>query len=122
MKSIITRLTLVLAVACMAFGAMAPRPAAADTQSTAAIIAGAAAIVGALLSDNSGNQYYVNDGYRHYVNRDVANYYRSHRRDFDRSDRYQNQNSWNQNGWNQGQRNDRRKRGDNGNRDWRNGG
>ena len=50
----------------------------ADTASTAAIAIGAAAIVGALLTDNSGRSYYVNGNQRHYVSHDTATYYRSH--------------------------------------------
>ena len=50
----------------------------ADTASTAAIAIGAAAIVGALLTDNSGRSYYVNGNQRHYVSHDTAMYYRGH--------------------------------------------
>jgi hypothetical protein len=49
----------------------------ADTASTIAIAAGAAAIVGALLTDNSGRSYYVRDNQRHYVDHNTAVYYRS---------------------------------------------
>jgi hypothetical protein len=56
----------------------APRPAQADTTSTALIIAGAAAIVGALLVDSSNRSYYVRDNQRYYVTQDEANYYRGH--------------------------------------------
>ncbi len=55
-----------------------PRPAQADTASTAAIIAGAAAIVGALLIDSNNQPYYVNDNERYYVSQNEATYYRNH--------------------------------------------
>jgi hypothetical protein len=50
----------------------------ADTASTVAIAAGAAAIVGALLTDNSGRSYYVRGNQRHYVSHDTAQDYRGH--------------------------------------------
>jgi hypothetical protein len=50
----------------------------ADTASTIAIAAGAAAIVGALLTDNTGRSYYVRGNQRHYVDHNTAVYYRSH--------------------------------------------
>jgi hypothetical protein len=53
-------------------------PAKADTASTAAIVGGAAAIVGALLYDGSNHPYYVRDNHRYYVTQDEAQYYRSH--------------------------------------------
>jgi hypothetical protein len=56
----------------------APQVARADTASTVAIAAGAAAIVGALLYDSSNHPYYVRDGHRYYVTQDEARYYRSH--------------------------------------------
>lgn len=65
----------------IALGALTgvPSVAKADTASTAAIIAGAAAIVGALLIDNnSGRSYYVRGNQRHYVSHDTAMYYRQH--------------------------------------------
>lgn len=52
------------------------RPAQADTASTAAIIAGAAAIVGALLIDSNNRPYYVNSGKRYYVTQAEANTWR----------------------------------------------
>jgi hypothetical protein len=64
-------------IALSTFG-MTAAPAAADTGSTIAIAAGAAAIVGALLSDSSGRSYYVQGNQRHYVSHDQAVYYRSH--------------------------------------------
>jgi hypothetical protein len=63
-------------LAAISFGI--PRPAQADTASTIAIAAGAAAIVGALLVDGNGHPYYVRDNRRYYVTNDEANYYRSH--------------------------------------------
>jgi hypothetical protein len=63
-------------LAAVSFGM--PRPAQADTASTVAIAAGAAAIVGALLSDGSGHPYYVRNNRRYYVTQDEASYYRSH--------------------------------------------
>ncbi len=50
----------------------------ADTASTAAIIAGAAAIVGALLYDANNRPYYVRGGHRYYVTQREAQYYRGH--------------------------------------------
>ena len=47
----------------------APQPAAADTATTAAIVAGAAAIVGALVYDANNRPYYVRNGHRYYVTR-----------------------------------------------------
>jgi len=55
-------------------------PAAADTASTAAIAAGAAAIVGALLYDGSNHPYYIRNGHRYYVTAAEANAYRSRHR------------------------------------------
>jgi hypothetical protein len=53
-------------------------PAKADTASTAAIVAGAAGIVGALLYDANNHPYYIRGGHRYYVTAGEANYYRSH--------------------------------------------
>ena len=58
-----------------------PRPASADTQSTVAIAAAAALIIGAIAYDNSGRPYYVRDNRRWYVDRNVAQYYEMHRWD-----------------------------------------
>ncbi len=55
-------------------------PAKADTASTIAIAAGAAAIVGALLYDGSNHPYYIRNNHRYYVTQDEATYYRSHHR------------------------------------------
>jgi hypothetical protein len=63
-------------IATIAIGA--PRPAQANTTSTAFIIAGAAAIVGALLVDSQNKTYYVKNNKRYYVTPDEATYYRSH--------------------------------------------
>jgi len=57
---------------------VAPQPAVADTASTIAIAAGAAAIVGALLIDNNNRPYYVRDNRRYYVTQNEAQYYRAH--------------------------------------------
>lgn len=54
-----------------------PKAAQADTASTMAI-AGAAAIVGALLIDGNNRPYYVNNNHRYYVSQSQANYYRAH--------------------------------------------
>ncbi len=54
-----------------------PTIAKADTASTAAIVAGAAAIVGALLYDGSNHPYYVRNNRRYYVTQNEAQYYRS---------------------------------------------
>jgi hypothetical protein len=53
-------------------------PAKADTGSTIAIAAGAAAIVGALLIDSNNRPYYVNSGRRYYVTQNEATYWRGH--------------------------------------------
>jgi hypothetical protein len=57
-----------------------PQPAAADTASTAAMIAGAAAIVGALVYDQNNHPYYVRNNHRYYVTQQEAQYYRAHHR------------------------------------------
>ena len=56
----------------------------ADTASTAAIIAGAAAIVGALLYDANNRPYYVRNNHRHYVTQGEAQCYRSRHRGVER--------------------------------------
>jgi hypothetical protein len=53
-------------------------PAKADTTSTIAIAAGAAAIVGALIYDGSNHPYYVSNNHRYYVTQQEATYYRGH--------------------------------------------
>ena len=68
--------TLAATFAAGTLGGM-PLAARADTASTAAIVAGAAAIVGALLIDSSGHPYYVRDNHRYYVTSGEAQYYRS---------------------------------------------
>ena len=50
----------------------------ADTASTAAIAAGAAAIIGALLYDGNNHPYYVRNNHRYYVTQSEAQYYRGH--------------------------------------------
>jgi hypothetical protein len=55
-----------------------PRPAQADTATTTAIIAGAAAIVGALLVDGNNQPYYVSNNRKYYVTQNEASYWRSH--------------------------------------------
>ncbi len=60
-------------------------PAKADTASTVAIAAGAAAIVGALLYDGNNRPYYIRDNHRYYVTSGEAGYYRSHHRGVVRS-------------------------------------
>jgi hypothetical protein len=50
----------------------------ADTASTAAIVAGAAAIVGALVYDGNNRPYYVRNDRRYYVSQSEASYYRGH--------------------------------------------
>ena len=59
---------------------VAPQPAPADTASTAAIIAGATAIVGALLVGANNQPYYVKNNRRYYVTPQEAQYYRTHHR------------------------------------------
>jgi hypothetical protein len=55
-----------------------PRPAQADTATTVAIVAGAAAIVGALLVDGNNQPYYVQNNRKYYVTQNEAQYWRSH--------------------------------------------
>jgi hypothetical protein len=62
----------------------APSMVRADTGSTAAIIAGAAAIAGALIYDSSNHPYYVQNGHRFYVTPQQAAYYRGHHRGYER--------------------------------------
>ena len=57
---------------------VAPQPVAADTASTTAIVAGAMAIVGALLVDANKRPYYVKNNRRYYVTQPEAQYYRDH--------------------------------------------
>lgn len=54
-----------------------PHAAQANTTSTIAIAAGAAAIVGALLIDGNNRPYYVKNNHRYYVSQSQANAYRS---------------------------------------------
>src|SRR5450755_359131 len=55
----------------------APTAAMADTASTVAIAAGAAAIVGALLYDSTNRPYYVRNNHRYYVTQPEEQYYRA---------------------------------------------
>jgi hypothetical protein len=86
LKSIAGKIVLASGVLAAAAFAM-PRPASADTASTLAIVAAAAAIVGAIAYDNSGRPYYVRDGRRWYVAPAVADYYSRYRYD-GRGDRW----------------------------------
>ena len=63
---------------------IAPQPAKADTASTIAIAAGAAAIVGALVYDSSNHPYYVRNNRRYYVTQQEATYYRGHHQGVER--------------------------------------
>lgn len=63
----------------------APIAARADTASTAAIVAGAAAIVGALIYDSNNHPYYVRNNRRYYVTPQEAQYYRAHHRGYQRN-------------------------------------
>jgi hypothetical protein len=58
----------------------APSAAKADTSSTAAIIAGVAAITGAILYDSSNHPYYVRSNRRYYITQNEEHYYRAHHR------------------------------------------
>jgi 5'-3' exonuclease len=62
----------------------APSMLRADTGSTAAIIAGAAAITGALIYDAGNHPYYVQSGHRYYVTQQQAAWYRGHHRGYER--------------------------------------
>lgn len=62
-----------------------PVVAKADTASTAAIVAGAAAIVGALVYDSNNHPYYVRNNRRYYVTQQEAQYYRSRHRGVQRN-------------------------------------
>jgi hypothetical protein len=61
----------------------APSMVRADTTSTA-IIAGAAAIAGALIYDSSNHPYYVQSGRRYYVTDEQAKWYRAHHHGIER--------------------------------------
>ena len=61
-----------------------PTAAKADTTSTIAIAAGAAAIVGALLYDGNNHPYYVRNNQRYYVTQNEAQYYRGHHHGYTR--------------------------------------
>jgi hypothetical protein len=72
------RIAGVAALALVATTLTLPHPATADEASTAAIVAGASAIVGGLLYDANNRPYYERGGHRVYVNRDVEQEYRGH--------------------------------------------
>jgi len=80
MKAIFLKPTTAIASLLVAGMLVAPQPAPADTASTAAIIAGAMGIVGALLIDANNRPYYVKNNHRYYVSQPEAQYYRSHHR------------------------------------------
>jgi hypothetical protein len=61
-----------------------PTAAKANTASTIAIAAGAAAIVGALLYDGNNHPYYVRNNHRYYVTQQEATYYRGHHQGYTR--------------------------------------
>jgi hypothetical protein len=61
-----------------------PTAAKADTASTIAIAAGAAAIVGALVYDGNNHPYYVRNNHRYYVTQQEATYYRGHHQGYTR--------------------------------------
>lgn len=65
-----------------------PSPASADTRSTMAIAAAAALVVGAIAYDHDGRPYYMRDGRRWFVSRDVVQYYQVHRWDRRRGHRF----------------------------------
>jgi hypothetical protein len=72
-------LALLFAAATATFAlASVPHAAQADTTSTVAIIAAAAAIVGTILVDSNNQPYYVNNGRHVYVSQNTATYYRAH--------------------------------------------
>jgi hypothetical protein len=71
------RIAGVAGVALIATTFTLPRPAVADEASTAAIVAGASAIVGGLLYDANNRPYYQRGGHRVYVSRQVEQEYRN---------------------------------------------
>ncbi len=80
-------------------------PASADTRSTAAIVAAAGLIIGAVTYDQYGRPYYMRDNRRWYVNADAARYYNDHR--YDRGWDRQSNRGWGRNtdqGWGQSDR------------------
>jgi len=78
MKALILKRATAIASLIVAGTLVAPQPAPADTESTAAIIAGAVGIVGALLIDANNRPYYVKNNRRYYVTQPEAKYYRGH--------------------------------------------
>lgn len=75
-KSSLLRVAGVATAALIATSFAAPRPAAADSGSTAAIAAGAAVILGGLLYDSHNRPYYNHGGHRQYVSDREAQSYR----------------------------------------------
>lgn len=80
LKSNLTKIVLATGMLAATMIAL-PKPASADTGSTIAIAAAAAAIVGAIAYDSQGRPYYMRDRQRFYVSQDTANYWRFHRND-----------------------------------------
>jgi hypothetical protein len=80
MNALILKRATAIASLIVAGTLVAPQPAAADTESTAAIIGAAAGIVGALLIGANNQPYYVKNNHRYYVTQPEAQYYRSHHR------------------------------------------
>jgi hypothetical protein len=79
MKLGIIRIALAAATVSTLATTALPRPAVADTTSTALIAGAAAAIIGTLIYDSSKHQYYYTRGSRRvYVDNNTASYYRSH--------------------------------------------
>jgi hypothetical protein len=78
MKALLLKRAAAIGSLIVAGTLVAPQPAPADTASTAAIIAGAMGIVGALLIDANNRPYYVKNNRRYYVSQPEAQYYRSH--------------------------------------------
>lgn len=78
------RMAAVAGMLAIALSMGAPSVVRADTGSTAAIIAGAAAITGALIYDAGNHPYYVQSGHRYYVSQQQAVWYRGHHRGYER--------------------------------------
>jgi hypothetical protein len=84
MRSTTRRITALAGMLSVALTTGAPSMARADAGSTAAIIAGAAAIVGAIIYDSSNRPYYVRNERRYYITEDEAVWYRRHHRGYER--------------------------------------
>jgi len=84
MKS--SRLILTALSGLFALGTVVGRPAVAkaDTASTAAIVAGVAAIAGAIIYDSNNHPYYVRNNRRYYITQSEEQYYRSRHRGVER--------------------------------------